>query len=84
MALLPVQVSPDFLAAIFETVQNNPNAKLTVDLPAQLIAMDGTELSEAFQINSYKKQNLLNGYDDIDYLLNIKANIEKFATQMPL
>jgi len=84
IGVLPVQVSPDFLAVIFETVQNNPNAKLTVDLPAQLIAIDGTELSEAFQINSYKKQNLLNGYDDIDYLLNIKTNIETFAGQMPL
>lgn len=76
--LLPVTVSEDFLQKIFR--QGN-EATLTVDLLEQKITIDTTGESESFEINSYKKTCLLNGYDDIDYLLSIKKDIEIFETQ---
>lgn len=84
IGVLPVQVSADFLAEIFEEVNNNPKAELVVDLPQQSIQLTSTGRSESFDINSYKKENLLNGYDDIDYLLNIKDKIASFAQDTPL
>jgi 3-isopropylmalate/(R)-2-methylmalate dehydratase small subunit len=76
--LLPVTVSEDFLSAIF--AQGN-DATLTIDLESQTIIIDATGQQENFEINSYKKTCLLNGYDDIDYLLSIKPAIEAFETQ---
>lgn len=76
--LLPVTVSEDFLSAIF--AQGN-DATLTIDLGNQAITIDATGQQENFEINSYKKTCLLNGYDDIDYLLSIKPAIEAFETQ---
>lgn len=84
IGVLPVQVSADFLAQIFETVEKDPNTKLTVDLPNQKISLGAALGSESFEINSYKKENMLNGYDDIDYLNNIKAEIKTFAANTPL
>ncbi len=79
--LLPVQVSPEFLSKLFQKVQSEPNTELVVDLPNQIVSVTGTDLSESFEINAYKKMCLLNGYDDIDFLLSKKAEIEAFENQ---
>ena len=73
--VLPVTVSDAFLQQIFA---QGAKDTLTVDLEAQTITINATGASEKFEINSYKKTCLLNGYDDIDYLLNMKAEIEAF------
>ena len=75
--LLPVTVSEDFLQKIF---QQGNEATLTINLTEQKITIDTTGESESFEINSYKKTCMLNGYDDIDYLLNIKEDIAAFET----
>jgi 3-isopropylmalate/(R)-2-methylmalate dehydratase small subunit len=84
IGVLPVQVSAAFLAQIFEAIDNDPNVNLTVDLHAQKITLGDDMGVEHFEINSYKKENMLNGYDDIDYLNNIKAEIQNFASNTPL
>jgi 3-isopropylmalate/(R)-2-methylmalate dehydratase small subunit len=73
--VLPVTVSDAFLQQIFA---QGPEDTLTIDLAAQSITIDGTGATEKFEINSYKKTCMLNGYDDIDYLLSMKAEIEAF------
>ena len=84
VGVLPVQISPDFLKIIFKTVEKNPKTELIVNLPNQKITISSSEKSESFDINSYKKENMLNGYDDIDYLNNIKDDISNFAANTPL
>lgn len=84
VGVLPVQVSPEFLQKIFQAIEGDPNTALEVDLPAQTIRILGSQEEETFEINGYKKQNMLNGFDDIDYLLNMKAEIESFAVNTPL
>jgi len=76
--LLPITVTDSFLQKIF--AQNN-DATLSVDLEAQTISIDATGEKESFEINSYKKTCMINGYDDIDYLLNSIGEIEKFEKQ---
>lgn len=76
--LLPVQVSETFLQQIFEAVDADPATELSVDLPAQTITITTTGVSESFDINPYKKTCLINGYDDIDYLINMMPEIESF------
>jgi 3-isopropylmalate/(R)-2-methylmalate dehydratase small subunit len=76
--VLPVQVSDAFLQRIF--LQDN-NTELTVDLEKQTITINSTGEEGSFYISSYKKTCLLNGYDDIDYLLSIKEDIQQFETQ---
>ena len=76
--LLPVTVSEAFLKKIFEAVEKDPKTELEVNLDKQTIKLGDS--SEHFEINTYKKTCLLNGYDDIDYLLSIKPEIEKFET----
>ena len=76
-ALLPVQVSENFLNKIFKAVQAKPATILQVDLEKQRVSLeDGT--SESFDINAYKKACLINGYDDIDYLLSLRDEIKQF------
>lgn len=84
IGVLPVQVSPEFLAEIFAEIEKDPATELIVDLPKQSITLSSTGSSESFDINSYKKGNMSNGFDDIDYLLNIKENIKNFAANTPL
>ena len=84
IGVLPVQVSTEFLAEIFEAIQDDPSTQLTVDLHKQSIDLSSNGKSEFFDINDYKKDNMLNGYDDIDYLSNIKSEIEGFALNTPL
>ena len=74
--LLPVTVSEEFLQQLFAAIEKNPKTTINVDLEAQTITQNNT--SETFEINNYKKTCLLNGYDDIDYLLSIKPEIETF------
>jgi 3-isopropylmalate/(R)-2-methylmalate dehydratase small subunit len=79
--LLPVQVSDDFLQEIFNAIGKDHEAVLTVDLPQQRITLESTGKYESFEINPYKKECLLNGFDDIDYLLNMLSEIENFEKQ---
>lgn len=83
IGVLPVQVSPEFLAEIFASIEANPATELVVDLPAQTISLSNGK-NESFDINAYKKGNMMNGFDDIDYLLNIKDSIRDFAANTPL
>lgn len=76
--LLPVQVSESFLLTLFKTIESNPATQIKVDLEAQRISIVASGESESFEINPYKKECLLNGYDDIDYLLSIKDKIVQF------
>ena len=74
--VLPVQVSEDFLAELFATIQDNPKALVEVDLPNQRVTNKTTGRSETFEINGYKKHCLMNGLDDIDFLVENKDKIE--------
>jgi 3-isopropylmalate/(R)-2-methylmalate dehydratase small subunit len=76
--LLPVQVSGAFLNAVFKALETDPKSMLEVDLSRQEVTILATGQKESFDINSYKKTCLLNGYDDIDYLLSIKDKIVEF------
>jgi 3-isopropylmalate/(R)-2-methylmalate dehydratase small subunit len=77
--LLPVTVSEDFLQGLFKAIQKDPSTPIEVNLEEQTISAVGQEAH--FDINNYKKTCLLNGYDDIDYLLSIRGEIEKFEQQ---
>ena len=76
--LLPVQVSEEFLESLFSYIEATPGGTINIDLPNQFISINGQGMEEKFKINPYKKECLMNGYDDIDYLLNIRGEIEKF------
>lgn len=76
--LLPVVVSPVFLQKIFDVINSNPTSEINVDLEHQIIKITSTGEEETFEINPYKKTCLINGYDDIDYLLSLKDKIEAF------
>lgn len=79
--LLPIQVSETFLEKLFKVIESDANTILTVDLETQLLTVNDTGLSSNFDIDSYKKTCLINGYDDIDYLINQKENIKAFELQ---
>jgi len=79
--LLPLQVTPSFLAILMKTVQENPETKIEVDLENQTISLSDTNVYENFDIDPYKKTCMINGYDDIDYLLSKKEMIEAFEIQ---
>src|SRR4051794_21256958 len=79
--LLPVTVSDEFLNKIFTAVEEDHTTEVEVSLPEQYIKILSTGAQESFDINSYKKTCLLNGYDDIDYLLSMRKDIEQFELQ---
>ena len=79
IGILPVQVSDAFLHKIFSALEADPNAELEVSLPDQTITILTTGESESFDINGYKKHNLVNGFDDIDYLQAMREEILAFA-----
>jgi len=79
IGLLPVTVSAEFLDKIFKAIEADPNAQFEVNLPEQTITILATGEQESFPINGYKKHNMVNGFDDIDYLQDMKADINKFA-----
>jgi len=83
IGVLPVQLSPEFLDKIFKVIEADPKAKFKVDLPEQEFTILSTGEKETFGINEYKKGNMLHGYDDIDYLLNLKDDIKTFAASRP-
>ena len=76
--LLPVVVSEQMLAEIFAVAEKDANMQLNIDLPAQTIRIVGTELEETFEIAPYKKECLISGYDDVDFLVSIRSEIETF------
>ena len=76
--LLPVVVSEQMLSAIFRAVEADPKAQLLIDLPAQTIELVGSDFKESFEIAPYKKECLMNGYDDVDFLVSIRSEIEAF------
>ena len=79
--LLPVQVSDAFLAEIFAEIESNPEATFEVDLEAQTFTIASSGAKESFEIGAYKKMCLLNGYDDIDFILSKKDEIEAYEKQ---
>lgn len=81
IGILPVTVSEEFLDKIFKAIEANPKVELEVNLPEQTITILATGESQSFDINGYKKDNMTNGYDDIDYLQAMKENIQSFAVQ---
>ncbi len=76
--LLPVQISEQFLAKLFSEIEKNPKTEVKVDLENQTISILTTNDSERFEVNPYKKECLLKGYDDVDYLLSLKDKIVEF------
>ena len=76
--MLPVVVSEDFLAELFDSIKQNPKTEVEVDLPNQKVTNKATGRSEQFDINGYKKHCLMNGLDDIDFLVENKDKIEKW------
>ncbi len=83
VGILPVQVSSEFLEKIFVAINADPDTELEVNLPEQTITLLATGDRETFDINGYKKHNLTNGYDDIDYLLAMKDEIAAYAETRP-
>lgn len=81
IGILPVQVSEAFLDKIFKAIEADPGTQLEVNLPEETITILATGDKEHFDINGYKKHNLMNGYDDIDYLQAMKKDIASFASQ---
>ncbi len=81
IGVLPVTVSNDFLKKIFIEIDKNPKAEMEINLLNQSITLISTGESETFDINSYKKENMQNGFDDIDYLLNMKAEIQAYSAK---
>jgi len=79
--ILPIQVSKDTLKTLLALVEENPNTQLDIDLEHQVLKVVGNTMTEQFEIDAYKKVCLLNGYDDIDYLLSNKDKIEAFEKQ---
>jgi len=83
IGVLPVQVSAEFSDKVFAAIQADENAEIEVNLPEQTVTILATGEQESFQISGYKKENLLNGFDDIDYLQNIKSEIQEFVKTRP-
>ena len=83
IGVLTVQISDDFLQLIFDSIKKNPNVKLKINLIEQEVSISDALYNEKFEINPYKKENMMNGFDDIDYLLNMKSEIKNFASKRP-
>jgi 3-isopropylmalate/(R)-2-methylmalate dehydratase small subunit len=83
IGILPVTVSPAFLDKVFKAIEADPNAEVEVDLQNQKVTILATGESESFEINGYKRNNMLNGFDDIDYLQNMKEEIASFEETRP-
>ncbi|MFA5245014.1 MAG: 3-isopropylmalate dehydratase small subunit [Pedobacter sp.] len=84
IGVLPVQVSPEFAEKIFRAIEKDPKTEIEVNLPEQSITILASGDKESFDISSYKKDNMINGFDDIDYLVNMKPEIQQFASNLPL
>lgn len=84
IGVLPVQVSEEFAEKVFRAIEADPKTEIDVNLPDQTVTIVASGEQESFDINGYKKDNMLNGFDDIDYLQNIKSEIVTFAENTPL
>ena len=84
VGVLPVQVSPEFAEKIFTAVLADTKTEIEVNLPAQSVSILSTGEKEHFEISEYKKDNMSNGFDDLDYLLSIKTEIKEFASSLPI
>ncbi|MDZ7876659.1 MAG: 3-isopropylmalate dehydratase small subunit [Saprospiraceae bacterium] len=82
IGLLPAQVSEGFLDKIFKAIEADPNTEIDINLPTQTITIVATGEKEGFAINSYKKNNMLNGFDDIDYLQSLSSEIKAFEAAL--
>ncbi len=82
--ILPVQVSESFLVELFSEIVTDPQTTVKVDLPAQTVTILSKGLSEKFEINPYKKECMMNGFDDIDFLLSMKEKITEYEQSRPL
>ena len=83
IGVLPVQVSAAFLDKIFKAIEANPATEIEIDLPKQTITILESGDQEPFEINAYKKDNMINGFDDIDFLTKMKDEIKSFAETRP-
>tara|TARA_R110001583_G_scaffold39260_9_gene126005 strand:- start:7701 stop:8297 length:597 start_codon:yes stop_codon:yes gene_type:complete len=83
IGVLPVQVTAVFLDKIYKAIEADPKTEIEIDLPKQKITIVVSGEQESFEINEYKKDNMLNGFDDIDYLSKMKDEIEEFAATRP-
>ncbi len=81
IGILPVTVSPEFLEKIFKAIEADPKTEIEISLPDQTITIVATGTKESFVINGYKKHNMINGFDDIDYLQAMKDEIKSFAAK---
>ena len=79
--VLPVVVSENFLTELFDSIKQNPKMEVEVDLPNQTVTNKATGRQENFEINGYKKHCLINGLDDIDFLIQNKDKIEQWEQQ---
>ncbi len=79
--LLPVQLATEEMDEIFKAIEKNPSVQFEVDLPSQTFKILGTDQSFHFEIDNYKKMCMLNGYDDLDFLLSLENEIEKFEKE---
>ncbi|SIN93929.1 3-isopropylmalate dehydratase small subunit [Algoriphagus halophilus] len=78
IGVLPVTVSPEFADKLLDAITENPETEIEVSIPAQTITLLSTGETESFDINAYKKDNMQNGFDDIDYLLSMESEIDEF------
>ncbi|WP_338407402.1 3-isopropylmalate dehydratase small subunit [uncultured Flavobacterium sp.] len=83
IGVLPVQVSPEFAETIFKAIEADPKTELEINLSAQTITLKSSGEKESFDISGYKKDNMIHGFDDIDYLQNIKSEVITFADKLP-
>ena len=83
IGVLPVQVSASFLDKILKAIEVDPTTEIEIDLPKQTITLLVSGAQESFDINGYKKENMLHGYDDIDYLTKMNEEIKEFAALRP-
>ena len=83
IGVLPVQVSEGFAQKLIDTIEKDPLSVIEIDLPNQKIALVSSGETENFEISAYKKENMLNGFDDIDYLQDMKNEIKEFANTRP-
>ena len=83
IGVLPVQISEDFLDELFSEVERDNNSEFEINLPKQSISIISNGQSENFNISKYKKENMMNGFDDIDYLVDRKEDIITFANKIP-
>ena len=83
IGVLPVQISENFLDELFSEVERDNNSQFEINLPKQSISIISNGQSENFNISKYKKENMMNGFDDIDYLVDRKEDIITFANKIP-